>query len=184
MCEWLDRELARELRPVEAPEALWGRLETARRRPLPGHRRALRLALFAAALAVVAAVLGGGRHSAGIEKLAARELDRSASLELRSGDAVEIAAWLRRQAGLDLAIAPSARIQLKGARVVRERGVPVGEVAYQVRGSKALLLVARTGGPFHAPAKHGGLAWQHGRQVYAVACAPPEAACALCHANL
>jgi hypothetical protein len=114
-------------------------------------------------------------------------MDRSAELQLHSVDAGEIGAWLRREAGVEVAIPPSTRVRLEGARVIRERGALVGEIAYRVGNERALLLVTHAGGAFRAPARHGGLAWQKQRQVYAIACPlndRPPAACALCHASL
>jgi hypothetical protein len=189
MSDWLDLRLAHELRPVQAPAELWGRVRAGQRPPVTRSRWwTLRLPVLAsAALLIAAGLLWSAWRSAGLEKLAVRELDRSAQLELRSSDPLEIGAWLRREAGVDVEIPVSRRIRLTGARVIRQRGTLVGEVAYRVGGDSALLLVAPAGGAFRAPGKHGGFAWQKQQQVYAIACSlcdRPQAACALCHANL
>lgn len=192
MSEWLELELARELRPVTAPVGLWGRVQAGRRPQATQNRwRTLRLAAVALMMVLIAAgTFWTGRRGADLESLAARELNHSANLELhsglelRSGDAVEIAAWLRREAGLEVAIPVSARVQLEGARLIRARGALIGEVAYRVGDDSALLLVARAGGAFRAAAKHGGFSWQKQEQVYAIASTRPDqrrAACALCH---
>src|ERR1700728_396826 len=134
MSDWLDLELAHELRPVKAPEELWRRVQIGRPpRAAQNRSRPSRLpVLVAIAVLIAAGALWTGRRSVSLETLAARELGSSAHLELRSSDAVEIGAWLRREAGLDVAIPVSARVRLTGARVIRERGTPVGEVAYRV----------------------------------------------------
>jgi hypothetical protein len=142
--------------------------------------------MVAAAVLFAAILLWSALRPHGLEYLAADELDRAAGLELHSNDVAEIGAWLRQEAGVDLAIPASAGVRLTGARVVREHGRLVGEVAYRVGNDSALLLVARAGGAFRAPAKHGGISWQSRQQVYAIACSmpDPQAACALCHASL
>jgi hypothetical protein len=189
MSDWLDLQLAHELRPVPAPDELWGRVRAGQRRPVTRSRWwTLRLpALASATLLIAAGLLWSAKRSAGLEQLAARELNRSAQLELRSSDPSEIGAWLRREAGVDVEIPVSTRVRLTGARVIRHRGTLVGEVAYRVGGDSALLLVAPAGGVFRAPGQHGGFTWQKQQQVYAIACSlfdRPQAACALCHTNL
>ena len=186
MSDWLDLALSQELRPVEAPEELWRRVQAARRPGATAHRT-IRFGLPAfATVAVLLAVtvLWSGRRGAGLEAVAARELAGPASLQMHSNDAAEIGAWLRREAGVDVAL-PPGHAKLEGARVIREHGAVIGAVSYRVGNESALLLVARAGESFRAPAKHGGLTWQRQQQVYAVACSSPgPAACALCHTNL
>jgi hypothetical protein len=187
MSDWLDLQLAHDLRPVTAPEGLWGRVQSARR-PMPKRKFAVSMPALVAATALVAAlVVWSGRRGVGLEELAAHELARAERLELRSSDAVEIGAWLRREAGVEVAIPASDRVRLEGARVIRRGGASVGEVAYRVGDNRALLLVASADAGFRAPLKHGGLTWQKQRQLYAIASSisdRPQAACILCHANL
>jgi len=189
MSDWLELQLAHELRPVEAPEGLWGRVQAGRRRPVTRNRwwTARLPALASVALVITAGLLWSARPYTGLEQLAARELSRPARLDLRSSDPLEIAAWLRREAGVDMEIPPSMRVQLTGARVIRQHGALIGEVSYRVGTDSAVLLVARAGGAFHAPMKHGGASWRKQQQVYAVAFSAfdrPQGACVLCHANL
>jgi hypothetical protein len=186
MSEWLEFELTRELQPVGAPEGLWGRVQAARRSET---KRGLSLR-FSTSLAITAAfavvLISNVHRTASLDAIAARELAGAARVELHSSDPAEIAGWLRREAGVDVAIPQSTRVQLEGARVVRQRGVRIGEVAYRVGDETALLLVAQAGA-FHAPSKHGGSSWQQQQQVYALAFSSadrPLAACVLCHANL
>jgi hypothetical protein len=186
MSEWLDLRLVEELRPVKAPEELWMRVLAGRRSPARTARWwTIRMpALVCLAVVVLIAALQSRRQTGTLESLAARELEGSMMLDLRSSDAAEIAAWLRREGGVDVAIPHASKVQLRGARVIRRRDTRIGEVAYTVGGNTALLLVAPAGGFYRAPARHGGTVWQSGRQVYAIACPVPLAACALCHANL
>jgi hypothetical protein len=187
MSDWLELELARELRPVRAPEALWGRVQAQeRQRATPKRQWAPnRPLLAAAAVVLVAAAVWNGRP-ANLESLAARELGQSAQLELRSADPVEIGIWLRRQAGLEVTLPQSARAHLRGARVIREHGALIGEVSYQVEEDAAVLLIARTGGAYRNSAQHGGSSWQKQQQIYALAATAvrPQAACVLCHSDL
>ena len=183
MSEWLEFELTRELQPVGAPEGLWGRVQAARRSE---SKRGLSLR-FSASLAITAAfaamLLTNVRRSDSLDAIAARELAGAGRLEMHSSDPAEIGDWLRREAGVDVNIPQSARVRLEGARVVRERGVRIGEVAYRVGDDTALLLVTQVGA-FHAPAKHGGNSWQRQQQVYALAfplAGRAQAGCVLCH---
>ena len=125
-------------------------------------------------------LLSNVHRTASLEAIAARELASAGPVEFHSSDPVEIGAWLRREAGVDVAIPRSTRVKLEGARVVRQGGVRIGEVAYRVGDETALLLVAQVGA-FRAPSKHGGNSWQQQQQVYAIA--DHQAGCVLCHAN-
>ena len=185
MSDWLELELARELRPVRAPEALWGRVQ--RPRATPKRQGAMHRPVLAAAAIVLVAVALWSSRPADLGSLAARELGGSAQLELRSTDPVEVGAWLRREAGLEVALPTSSRAHLRGARVIREHGAVIGEVSYQVEEDSAVLLIARTGGAFRASAQHGASSWQKQQQIYALAASGsgrPQAACALCHSDL
>jgi hypothetical protein len=186
MSDWLDLQLAEELRPVKAPDDLWRRVQTGRRTPKRAVRWwAIRVPVLAAlALIVLVVALTSRPRRSALESLAAHELSNPATLDLHSSDAAEIGAWLRREAGLDLQIPRTSPATLRGARVIRRRDASIGEVAYTVGGKSALLLVAAAGGPFDAPVRHGGAVWRSGRQVYAIASPTPMAGCALCHANL
>lgn len=181
MSEWLEFELTRELQPVGAPEGLWGRVQAARRSE---SKRGLSLR-FSASLAITAAfaaaLLFNVHRTDSLGAIAARELAGAGNLEFRSNDPAEIADWLRHEAGVDVAIPQSTRVKLEGARVVRQGGARIGEVAYRVGDQPALLLVAQVG-TFHAPSRHGGNTWQQQQQVYAIA--GRQVACVLCHANL
>ena len=186
MSEWLEFELTRELKPVGAPEGLWARVQVARRSQA---KRSMSLR-FSASLAITAAfavvLLSNLHRTASLDSIAARELASGGRLELQSSNPLEIGDWLRREAGVDVAIPQSTRARLEGARVVRQGGVRIGEVSYRVGDESALLLVAQAGS-FAGPVRHGGNSWRQQQQVYALAFARadrPQAACVLCHANL
>ncbi len=188
MSDWLDVELSRELRPVKAPDELWPRVQAGRW--AHGTRNQWRMprtgVLVTALASLVFGMLWMGKHPVGLENLALRELDNGAQLELRSDNAVEVSAWLRREAGVNVTIPVSDRVQLTGARVTYARGMAIGEVAYRVADGTALLLVTQAGRAFSAPTRHGGLSWQGEQQVYAIASSmpDPQAACVLCHVSL
>lgn len=85
--------------------------------------------------------------------------------------------YLEREAGIRLAIPPSTRAVIERARIVNRDGVRVAAVTYRLNRTEATVLIARAGAV-------RGAEWRpHGRD-YAIACAEPQIACLLCHANL
>lgn len=185
MSDWLDLELSHELAPTVAPDHLWERLQrTPPSRPKPKWP----VAAIAATVVVAATfwmVANGQEPALNLHQLAVRELTAKGPFDIHSHDAREIAAWARREAGVDLALAPGASVELTGARLIRQRGECVAAVSYRIDGHGAALLVARASGPSDAP--HRGMSWQHGGQSYALASADSshaEAACRICHSSL
>lgn len=180
MSDWLDLELAHHLAPTGAPDQLWERLQQGR--PAPRPRTKWPVAAVIATLTVAAGTLWmvahGQERAADLRLLASRELASHPTLDLHSHDPREIAAWARREAGVDLALSPAASVELTGARVVRHRGECVAAVSYKVDGRDAALLVARAA---VAPGEaHAGMS-------LAVAfddAAHADAACRICHSNL
>lgn len=217
MSDWLELELAEELRPTAAPDELWERIRSsagprdlaAAPRGVPslsgnrpaGRREALRVASASSAswtpwpiaaivtLMIAAAslwlVARGQEPLPNLQQLALQELRDPAPLQLHSSDPARINDWMRRQAGLDLAIPERSGARLAGARVIQKGGARIGAVSYRVGEDTATLLIARA-----APAAdfgHGHAQWQAGGQTYALAGSNPdhpEAACLLCHATL
>jgi hypothetical protein len=182
MSDWLERELARGLAPVAAPDVLKIRLgfAPARRWEFP------RVALAVAAAVVM--IIGGGyaaSRTAALDsrELAARELCTAETAELASSDPVAIAPWLHREAlhrealhredGLEIPLRPVDGVHLTGARLTRRRGVPVAAPGVQVIAGKATILVAHAGS-----AVQGTPGFQ--MPAHALA-ATPEAGCLLCH---
>ena len=152
MSDWLERELARGLAPVAAPEILKIRLgfAPARRWEFP------RVALAVAAAVVM--IIGGGyaaSRTAALDsrELAARELCGAETVEFASTDPVAIAAWLHkelhkelhREGGVEIPLRPVEGVHLTGARLIRRHGVRVAAVSLQVRAGNATVLVARAG---------------------------------------
>jgi hypothetical protein len=181
--DWLELELADRLAPVRAPEALWARVqrprvaERVRATRLP--RRAL-VALAAVAVATIVAV-ALAVPSPGMSEMAAAELAANRPADFRSSDPHAIAHWLRANAGVNVSIPESAKVELTGARVKGN----IGEVLYRVQGHDAVLLVARANGR-PVDTRHGQSTWQAHGQIYALAyadTAQARLACQLCHAD-
>jgi anti-sigma factor RsiW len=196
MSDWLDLQLSHHLAPVEAPEALWNRIQsgTVLRPACPRAPRSVTAAVWpiAAILTLMAAagtlwlVAKGEEPALDLRQLAIVLLRSSEPVELHSSDPEQISAWMRR-AGLNVTL-PSQRgtsVRLVGARVIERHGARIGEIQYKVGPDSATLLVARAGtGP---DGGHGRLAWTTQGQSYAVASSSeerPDAPCLLCHASL
>ncbi len=183
MSDWLELELAHRLAPVRAPEALWARVQRSRAvepaRSILLPRRAL-VALGAVAVAAIVAV-ALAVPSPGMSEMAAAELAANRPADFRSSDPHAIAHWLRANAGVNVSIPESAKVELTGARVKGN----MGEVLYRVQGRDAVLLVARTNAR-HDDSQHGRSTWQAHGQIYALAyadTAQARLACQLCHAD-
>lgn len=197
MSDWLDLELSHHLAPVEAPEALWDRIQSgAVRRPerLRAGWAAWPIAAWpiAAILTLMAAagtlwlVAKGEEPALDLRQLAIEQLRHLQPLELRSSDPAQIAAWMRR-AGLEVSLQAdqNAEVRLVGARIIERHGTRVGAVEYKVGSDTAMLLVARAGPGVDGG--HGNAAWRAHGQSYALASSNPERPdepCRLCHASL
>ena len=128
------------------------------REPEPRRRRwSFTLAPILAAVAAVAVVL------------------LAAPFRVTSPEAVN--RYLEREAGIRLPIPASTRAVIERARIVNRDGVRVAEVTYRVNRTEATVVIARAGTVW-------GAEWRPHGQNYAIACAEPQAACLLCHANL
>jgi hypothetical protein len=198
MADWLELELAEELRPVAAPDELWERIRAADGRQVVraagGREDGTMWAMWPIAaivtLAVAAATLWlvakGQGPALDLRQLAIVELRGHGQMELASSDPSEINEWMRREAGVELALPARSSAHLTGARVIQRSGVRVGAVSYRVGGDTAVLLVAPAAMPA-SDAGHGHAAWQSHGQSYALASSSTEhseAACLLCHASL
>jgi anti-sigma factor RsiW len=193
--QWLEMELARQLRPIEAPEALWDRIQEPRTRP---RASSFRLWPIAAALLLVGSGVGAWRINrardpvSAMEELAERELTGPQRYDLYSGDPREIRSWVKTKANVDLEFPGSSAIRLVGARLIRLDGEAVAEIGYKVGDKAATLLVYRKRSGGAATAKHVFsradarlFTWSMREQVYTIASASkdPQAACQLCHAD-
>jgi hypothetical protein len=196
MSDWLDLQLSHQLAPVEAPEALWGRIQGGMARgagPRPARPRVALAAWPIAAILTLMAAAGtlwlvakGEEPALDLRQLAIEQMRKGEPVELHSSDPAQVSAWMRRS-GLEVAlpVEKGTAVRLVGARVMKQRGVRVGEVQYRVGADTATLLVARAGtGP---DGGHGHMAWRSRGQSYALASSNserPDAACLLCHASL
>jgi hypothetical protein len=187
MSDWLDLELSHHLSATAAPDQLWERIVTT---PPPRPKPRWPAAAAIIATVVVAAgtlwmVAKGQEPAIDLHLLAAQQLGVQGPLDIQSSNPVEIAAWARREAGVEVNLSPGGSVALAGARIVRQRGECAAAISYRVDGREAALLVARASVP--SGGAHGGMAWQSGRQSYALASADAshaDAACRICHSSL
>src|SRR5437867_9862458 len=121
MRDLLELELSDELAPAAAPNELWDRVgligadsQVCGRPPGPSARRTWVAAAALMLLTVVGGFWFGLNHPAlDFERLAAEQ--RQATLDLRSSDPREIAAWVRRETGAEFSCTPSSAVRLTGA---------------------------------------------------------------------
>ncbi|HUI82334.1 MAG TPA: hypothetical protein VLY24_30635 [Bryobacteraceae bacterium] len=191
----LEEELARQLRPVAAPAGLWLRIEGSGPVAAGAMLRWPVWALAAAVAAMIALFCFSLRSDTGpyMAKAAARELARGADqVEFRSADPGAIRAWVKANAGFDVALPAEvpAQVKIVGVSVLRN-GSPMVCVTYRVGNRPSRLLVARAA----AAAQHRSMeqtrygaasvsTWAIGGQMYALASAAQEKAhggCVLCH---
>ena len=198
MVHRLDEELARELRPVSAPEELWNRIEKRiDERPASVVRWPL-WALAAAVAAMVALFCFTLRSdtSSYMARFAVRELARGAAgVDFQSSDPSRIRAWVRANAGFDVPLpaGPPSGVRILGVSLFHG-GALTACVTYRIGDQTAKLLV--TGASASAPAhpdmqvareEHATVsAWSMAGQTYTLASNEPansQAACVLCHVD-
>ena len=133
MSDWLELELAEELRPVAAPDELWERVRHAAIAPsasavvvLPPSRSASWARLPVAAiltLAVAAATLWlvarGQGTALDLRQLAIQELRGNRKLTIESASTAEINDWMRRETGFDPALPERSRSSVCNGRAGR-----------------------------------------------------------------
>ena len=210
---WLEQELARELCPVAAPDALWDRIHEQRRplRVMPNPLRTWSIAAAALLMLLAGLVwrLGATRDpAADLEAMAARELrgmNGSRNVDLRSGDPAEIRSWVQARLGIDVRLASlplrgDAEVRLLGARLLRSRQFAAAAIDYRVGDDLAVLVVTERHATIrqivwsaHTPLRYsttGNIAlysWSLGAADYAIAfgsARQPRRGCLLCHADL
>ena len=197
--EWIEEELSRHLGPVNAPVELWDRVQN----PGSGRRapRPVRMwPAWAAAATLVVVALGvtwalrvqtGSKLSN--EELAVQAVLRGPDgLDLHSGQASEIRAWVKAGTGIDLPeqMRSSGSVRLYGASTIR-KDVPTAQLLYRVGDMDVALVVSKMGSGQDVP--HSVVAmgsdkgtkyqsWLMHGQRYTVAAANSAVACFLCHA--
>ncbi len=152
--EWLEPALSRELGQVTAPDELWERIQHPRPKPSvhTGPRGTPHAARMSACATVVVLLLSLWLYPW--------------RRELRSGDAGQIRAWVRANAGVDVPLRSNlpAELQLVGATVVRGKA----EIAYRVHSRECLVLNRR----------------QESGHRFSLSCTRPDdlkIGCSLCH---
>jgi hypothetical protein len=205
---WLEKELARQLAPVTAPESLWDRINQQQRRPL--HRIPLDRAFWPVAAVMLLLAVAGVVRTMGVDRdpdtLTAEELavmGTSGALDFHSDSFEAARKWVKAEANIDIDlpagqhVADRGAVRLLGVRMARLHGLPVAAIDYRVGDEGATLFVSgKHGGPagngrhLFAPTKSARDArlysWNMRSQTYAIAFSGAEnshAACLLCHSN-
>jgi hypothetical protein len=200
---WLERELARQLAPVAAPETLWDRIHEPRR-PVP---RAMAIGWVAWPATVVVLIACAGvywKMNHAREPLA--ELPpASRDFDFRSSDFGAIRKWVKAESNIDIDLpdgsaTSAAPVLLLGVRLIRFRGSPAAAIDYHVGEGAATLVVSgkqaglsgntEVGKHLFSAMKSAGkehlLSWNMRNQNYTIAYSGEKdlgGACLLCHAN-
>jgi|SRR5579863_703726 len=207
---WLERELARQLAPVAAPESLWDRVhrQQGRQQRRPVRRIALERAFWPVAVAMVLMAFAGvlrtlsvNRESDQLPEQALALFGRtSGDFDFRSNSFAETRAWVKAQADIDIDV-PASRpaadrgaVRWLGTRIIRLHGLPVAAIDYRVGDQVATLFVSGKRAGLTGSAKASKHLFSRGRfvswnmrsQTYAIALSGTQnsrGACLLCHAT-
>ena len=196
MRDWLELELAEELRPAAAPDELWERVRVGiDKQAVAGMRPPVRrsrtswpiaaILTMAVAAATLWLVARGQDPGLDLRQMAILELRGAAPAQFSSSDPAEVNNWMRREAGIDLSLPEHSGARITGARVIRKGESCVGVVSYKVGEDSATLLVTRAAASTESV--HGHRSWESNGLSYAVATSSAEhsdAACRLCHMAL
>ncbi len=201
---WLERELARQLAPVAAPESLWDRINQRQREPR--RRFSFDRAFWPVAVAMVLLAFAGVLRTFSASRDPETFTERSGSFDLRSDNFEDIRAWAKTEANIDIDL-PSGQlardrgdVRLLGARLIRRRGLPVAAIDYRVGDEAATLFVSgkRAGlsgttegaGHLFSQTRSTGearlVSWNMRNQTYTIASSGAgnaRGACLLCHTN-
>jgi hypothetical protein len=151
---WLERELARQLAPVAAPDSLWARINRKQRRRvrLISPERTFWPVAVAMALLALAGVLRTFSVNREPDPLPEQELALlarpSGQFDFRSNSFAETRAWVKAQANIDIDVpagqpaADRGAVRLLGTRIVRLHGLPVAAIDYRVGDQWATLFVS------------------------------------------
>ena len=128
-----------------------------------------------------------------LAKAAWRELSSGTEpLDFRSSDPLEIRAWIKANAGLDIPLVSAHSVQFIGVSLLRSSPCTVC-VSYRIGNRRGELMVARggSGGPKHPSIRQTSFrgatvtSWAAAGQTYAIATSirGPHSACILCHVD-
>jgi hypothetical protein len=151
---WLEKELARQLAPVSAPESLWDRIN--QRQPGPRRRAPLERAFWPVLAAMVLLALAGVLRTLGAardtEKLAEQELaavaGTSRGFDFRPESFEDTRKWVKAEANIDIDLPPvqpavdHATVRVLGVRLIHLRGLPVAAIDYGFGDEVATLFVS------------------------------------------
>jgi anti-sigma factor RsiW len=191
---WLERELSDGLGRVAAPADLWERVEAppAQGRSVPWALAAM--LMIGVAVGTLWSFMATRNPVVEAARAAMRSPSATPALDLQTGSCAELQDWLRRQAGLEVAIPGNQkRVELLGARMIRRGGDDIAAIAYRFANGAATLFVgkAKAGGEGKHGVTHvasiGGAelySWTSHEQSFALVSAShedPRGACRLCH---
>jgi hypothetical protein len=203
---WLERELARQLAPVAAPESLWDRINRQQRRP--SRRISFERTFWPVAVAMVLLAFAGVLRTLSLnrepDQLPEQELALlarpSGDFDFHSNSFADTRAWVKTQEDIDIDIpagqpaADRGAVRLLGTRIIRLNGLPVAAIDYRVGDQVATLFVSGKRAGLTAGAKASKHLFSQGRlvswnmrsQTYTIAFSGTgnsRGACLLCHAN-
>jgi hypothetical protein len=147
--DWIEKELARQLTPVRAPDSLWSRVESARRSQRSSPQAGW---ILWPAVAMMLLFASGdllweiGKARASITPLTEQDLEAVAdgsACDFKSSDPAQIERWVKAKTSMNvnLSCGRPGNAQLVGARLIRKHGAVIAAIAYQVGNDAATLLV-------------------------------------------
>lgn len=174
---WLERELARQLAPVAAPESLWDCINRQQRRP--ARRISLERTFWPVAVAMVLLAFAGVLRTLSANRepdpLPEQELAllarHSGDFDFRSNSFAETRAWVKAQAHIDIDVpagkpaADRGAVRLLGTRILRLQGVQVAAIDYRVGDQVATLFVSGKRAGLTGSAKASKHLFSQGRLV-------------------
>jgi hypothetical protein len=202
----LEKEWARQLGPVSAPESLWDRIN--RQQGPPRCRRASMEWVFwpvAAAMVVLAifGILRARNAHYDPERFTDEELALRATtsgFDFRSDNFEDTRAWVKGRANIDIDLPPGhaeadrSAVRMLGVRMVDLRGLPIAAIDYRVGDEMATLFVSGKragltgdmGVSNHMYTRRRLVSWNMRNETYTIAyrsARNPHGACLLCHAT-
>jgi hypothetical protein len=178
---WLERELARQLAPVAAPESLWDRIhqQQGRQQRRPARRVSFERTFWPVAVAMVLLAFAGVLRTLSVnreaDQLPEQELALlarpSGDFDFRSNSFADTRSWVKTQADIDIDVpagqsnADRGAVRLLGTRIIRFNGLPVAAIEYRVGDQVATLFVSGKRAGLTASAKASKHLFSQGRLV-------------------